>query len=144
MKIPFTKLHGAKNDFLMTPAADVPITDLQELAIAICDRYTGVGADGWMLLDRTDGTRIMTLPSGCSTPMAASRKFPATARGAPRCCLPATDKTQEWRFRIRTGAGIKAAAAHFREPKPRVPVRNEHGRHPRIWNSTRRCRAATP
>jgi len=55
MKIPFHKLHGAKNDFLITDAADVPITDLQELAIAICNRYTGVGADGWIILDRTEG-----------------------------------------------------------------------------------------
>src|ERR1700722_19261109 len=55
MKIPFTKLHGAKNDFLVTPTADVPSADLQELAIAICNRYTGVGADGWILLDRTEG-----------------------------------------------------------------------------------------
>lgn len=55
MKIPFHKLHGAKNDFLITSAADVPITDLQELAIAICNRYTGVGADGWIILDRTEG-----------------------------------------------------------------------------------------
>src|SRR5437763_16914976 len=55
MIIPFVKLHGAKNDFLITEAADVPITDLHELAIAICDRYTGVGADGWIMLDRTGG-----------------------------------------------------------------------------------------
>ncbi len=25
-----------------------PAADLQELAIAICNRHTGVGADGWM------------------------------------------------------------------------------------------------
>ena len=55
MKIPFIKLHGARNDFLITPAAEVPITDLQELAIAICNRYTGVGADGWIVLDATEG-----------------------------------------------------------------------------------------
>ena len=56
MKIPFVKLHGAKNDFLLTMAEDMPLADLQEVAIAICNRYTGVGADGWMLLDRTGGT----------------------------------------------------------------------------------------
>jgi diaminopimelate epimerase len=54
MKIPFIKLHGAKNDFLVTSAADVPITDLQKLALAICNRHTGVGADGWILLDRSE------------------------------------------------------------------------------------------
>jgi len=50
MKIPFTKAHGAGNDFLLTLAADVPQVDLPALARAICDRHTGVGADGWMLL----------------------------------------------------------------------------------------------
>ena len=56
MKIPFTKLHGAKNDFLLTLAADAPASDLQAIAIAICDRYTGVGADGWMIVDPTEGS----------------------------------------------------------------------------------------
>ncbi len=88
MKIPFTKLHGAKNDFLVTDAADVPIITLPELAIAICNRYTGIGADGWMLpFDRTE-VPGMTPPSASSTPMAASPKSAATAHGASRCCLP--------------------------------------------------------
>ncbi len=56
MKIPFSKLHGAKNDFLLTMAADVPLADLPEIARAICNRYTGVGADGWMIVDPTPGT----------------------------------------------------------------------------------------
>src|SRR5580658_4683346 len=55
MKIPFSKLHGAKNDFLLTMAADAPLADLPEIARAICNRYTGVGADGWMIVDPTPG-----------------------------------------------------------------------------------------
>jgi len=50
MKIPFTKAHGAKNDFLLTWEADVPAGDPAAIARAICDRHTGVGADGWMLV----------------------------------------------------------------------------------------------
>ncbi len=50
MKIPFTKAHGAKNDFLLTWQSDVPEGDLAAMARAICDRHTGVGADGWMLV----------------------------------------------------------------------------------------------
>ena len=50
MKIPFTKAHGAKNDFLLTWQADAPEGDLPAIARAICDRHTGVGADGWMLV----------------------------------------------------------------------------------------------
>jgi diaminopimelate epimerase len=51
MKIPFTKAHGAKNDFLLTWKNDVPKGgDLAAAARAICDRHTGVGADGWMIV----------------------------------------------------------------------------------------------
>ncbi len=50
MKIPFTKAHGARNDFLLTWAADAPEGDRAAMARAICDRHTGVGADGWMLV----------------------------------------------------------------------------------------------
>ena len=51
MKIPFTKAHGARNDFLLTPVEDAPATDLASAARAICDRHTGAGADGWILID---------------------------------------------------------------------------------------------
>ncbi|MBL8239570.1 MAG: diaminopimelate epimerase [Bryobacterales bacterium] len=50
MEIPFTKAHGARNDFLLTWADTAPASDLAEAAIAICDRHTGVGADGWLLV----------------------------------------------------------------------------------------------
>jgi len=51
MRIPYTKAHGAKNDFLLTMAADAPQENLAEAAIAICNRYTGVGADGWLIVN---------------------------------------------------------------------------------------------
>ena len=50
MKIPFTKAHGASNDFLLTWESDIPEGDLAAIARAICDRHTGAGADGWMLV----------------------------------------------------------------------------------------------
>jgi diaminopimelate epimerase len=50
MKIPFTKAHGAKNDFLLTWDHEAPEGDRAAMARAICDRHTGIGADGWMLV----------------------------------------------------------------------------------------------
>ena len=52
MKIPFTKAHGARNDFLLTWSDQVPAdtVDLASTARAICDRHTGPGADGWLLV----------------------------------------------------------------------------------------------
>ena len=50
MRIPFTKAHGLRNDFLMTWLNDAPRENRVEAAIAICDRHTGIGADGWLLV----------------------------------------------------------------------------------------------
>lgn len=53
MTIPFVKAHGAGNDFLLSFAEKValPEGDLPAIARAICDRHTGIGADGWILMD---------------------------------------------------------------------------------------------
>ncbi|MFL6417523.1 MAG: diaminopimelate epimerase [Bryobacteraceae bacterium] len=55
MKIPFTKLHGAENDFILTWGDEVPESDFPEIARRICARTTGIGADGWMLVWAQDG-----------------------------------------------------------------------------------------
>ncbi|PWU03499.1 MAG: diaminopimelate epimerase [Terriglobia bacterium] len=52
MRIPFTKAHGAKNDFLLTWQDEAPEGDFSAIARAICDRHTGIGADGWLLVAR--------------------------------------------------------------------------------------------
>jgi len=53
--IPFVKAHGAGNDFLFTfvKELDQPIAaeTLPAIARAICNRNTGVGADGWYLIE---------------------------------------------------------------------------------------------
>jgi diaminopimelate epimerase len=52
MRIPFTKAHGAHNDFLLTWRHDAPAAaEYPAVARAICERHTGIGADGWMLVD---------------------------------------------------------------------------------------------
>lgn len=108
MKIPFIKLHAAKNDFLVTPAAEVPITDLQELAIAICNRYTGVGADGWMLLDPTEGpdydATIRLFNSDGSEPELSGN---GTRCAALLLASDSENDSKNGLFRIQTGAGVK-------------------------------------
>ncbi|HEX4230067.1 MAG TPA: diaminopimelate epimerase [Bryobacteraceae bacterium] len=49
IRIPFTKLHGDENDFLLTWAKAAPVERQPHIARRICERHTGVGADGWML-----------------------------------------------------------------------------------------------
>ena len=51
MNIPFTKAHGAQNDFLLSWLPDLPaVASFNLLAIHICSRHTGIGADGWFLV----------------------------------------------------------------------------------------------
>ncbi len=51
MSVRFTKAHGAKNDFLLTWMNEAPRERLADAARALCDRHTGVGADGWILIE---------------------------------------------------------------------------------------------
>lgn len=50
MQIPFTKAHGALNDFLLTWAQDAGPLDRAAVARAICHRHAGIGADGWIVV----------------------------------------------------------------------------------------------
>jgi diaminopimelate epimerase len=58
-KIPFAKLHGDENDFLFTWASDAPLSNLPDVARRICARTTGIGADGWMVVER-EGSNLRT------------------------------------------------------------------------------------
>ena len=103
MKIPFAKLHGAKNDFLITKVEDMPVADLQEVAIAICDRYTGVGADGWMLLGDAEAGEP------CIRLFNSDGSEPELSGNGTRCAaaMLALSHSDQKEFRIRTGAGVK-------------------------------------
>jgi diaminopimelate epimerase len=45
----FTKMQGAGNDFIVVKTRDVP-RDWPTLAVQMCDRHYGIGADGLLLL----------------------------------------------------------------------------------------------
>lgn len=67
IEIPFTKLHGAGNDFLLTWKDEAPDAGLADIARRICMRTTGVGADGWMLVWLQNGelnTRLFNSDGG--------------------------------------------------------------------------------
>jgi diaminopimelate epimerase len=108
MRIPFVKAHGAKNDFLLTWASDAPRDKLPAAARAICDRRTGVGADGWLLV-RVPAEK----PRPCE---GAIRLFNADGSEAEisgngtRCAaafLTDAAMVSGDRVRISTGAGVK-------------------------------------
>ena len=55
-KIAFSKFHGVSNDFLVTNQRKLP-GDLGGLAQAICERHTGVGADGLLVVQKPRSAR---------------------------------------------------------------------------------------
>ena len=50
MRLEFTKMEGAGNDYIYVDAARFPIDDPSALAIRLSDRHFGIGADGLVLI----------------------------------------------------------------------------------------------
>ena len=105
MKIPYLKAHGARNDFLLTPVASIPAgLALPEVARAICDRHTGIGADGWLHVapgdDGADGEIHLYNSDGSVAEISGN----GTRCAAAFLVYQGLEKSQ---VRIRTGAGIK-------------------------------------
>ena len=51
----FAKMHGLGNDFVMVNGFKEKLPDdLNRLAIAVCDRHLGIGADGLIVLCPAD------------------------------------------------------------------------------------------
>jgi len=103
--IPFTKAHGAGNDFLLSRAEDVSDADLAAIARAICDRHTGIGADGWMLIDRTPAEDL----DASIRLFNADGSEPELSGNGTRCAaaLLVANGVPGPVLRIRTGAGLK-------------------------------------
>jgi diaminopimelate epimerase len=105
MKIPFTKAHGAMNDFLLTWRQDAPDGDRAAIARAICERHTGIGADGWMLVTPPEDAE-----ADGSIELYNSDGSPAELSGnGTRCAAALLVKHGHAAgvVRIRTGAGLK-------------------------------------
>ena len=100
MNIPFTKAHGARNDFLLSWQDDLPPGIARiDLARAICDRHTGIGADGWIVLSRTpdaDAAIELWNSDGSTSEISGN---------GTRCAAALVMKSED--VRIRTGAGLK-------------------------------------
>lgn len=104
MNIPFTKAHGARNDFLLTWRDQLPSTfDAPSAALAICDRHTGAGADGWLLISQApsaDGLIELWNSDGSRSEISGNG-----TRCAAAFLIEAGRATEN--VRILTGAGLK-------------------------------------
>lgn len=72
MELPFLKLHGCHNSFVLVRRADIPVYDSwsssrrEQLARRVCDSGSGLGADGFFLVSpRADSIEVeMRNPDG--------------------------------------------------------------------------------
>jgi diaminopimelate epimerase len=107
--LPFVKIQGAGNDFVVLDSLSHPLapeTDFATLAIALCDRHFGVGGDGLLLLDRAqegqaDVRMRMWNPDG-SEDMCGN---------GLRCIVRLAHERghAEWEFEVQTLAGTRRA-----------------------------------
>jgi diaminopimelate epimerase len=104
MNIPFTKAHGARNDFLLTWRDQLPASfNAPAAAAAICHRYTGAGADGWLLVAPTasaDAAIELWNSDGSRSEISGNG-----TRCAAAFLIEANRATEH--VRILTGAGLK-------------------------------------
>ena len=54
MKIEFTKMHGAGNDYIYVNTLKFPIENPEELSVRWSKYHTGIGSDGLVLIDKSD------------------------------------------------------------------------------------------
>lgn len=153
LEIPFAKLHGLSNDFIVAHGRGLP-RDLAPLARAICDRHTGVGADGFLIVlppakknhdararfFNADGSEAEMSGNGIRC-MAAFLWREAGRKGPLKIETPAGVKTIErvsggagkWTFRVSMGAPIldprkiPFKGVKSRGPVVRFPLRTHRG-----------------
>ncbi len=71
--LPVSKYHGCGNDFIILREEDAAEYDLKTLIPAVCDRHTGLGADGFILVRTCPLTMIFYNCDGSPRPYVRQR-----------------------------------------------------------------------
>lgn len=108
---PFAKAHAYGNDFLYVDQRDAPAADLPAFAVEICDRHTGVGADGLIVYTRHTGGASMRLWNADGSASEVS----GNGVRALAALLLNDDRSANPSLTIETAAGPKALSRLGRE-----------------------------
>lgn len=107
-RIPFTKMQGVGNDFVVVDGRRNSDLDWSTLAIEICDRRFGVGADGLLVLENSrTADLLMRMYNPDGTPDVCGNGLRCVARYAVERGIHARDT-----LRIATLAGLRPAQMH--------------------------------
>jgi diaminopimelate epimerase len=102
--VPFVKMQGCGNDFILAEAKDIPgETNLSELAVKLCNRNFGIGADGLILVlpSETADYKMQIINSDGSEPEMCGNGIRCFAK-----YLELSGKTSKKDLEIETLAGI--------------------------------------
>lgn len=104
-RLHFTKMQGVGNDFIVVDGRKDGAQDWSTLSLELCDRHTGIGADGLLVLDATHLADIrMRMYNPDGTPDVCGNGLRCIARYAVERQIVAGDE-----LRIATLAGIRTA-----------------------------------
>lgn len=104
------KYHGCGNDFLILREKEAAGYQLDRLIPAICDRHTGIGADGFILVRESPLTMLFYNCDGSRAPMCGNG-----IRCFAKFCLDEGIVDAD-RFDVQTLAGVKTVTVVDREP----------------------------
>jgi diaminopimelate epimerase len=117
MRVPVTKMHGTRNDFVILDQRTARIRDLASFARWACDRHAGIGADGVIAIESstTADLRMRTLNAdGSEAEMCGN---------GVRCAARWVDEAGEGdRVAFETGAGLIGTEIVARRPEYSVRV----------------------
>ena len=88
MRVPFTKMHGLSNDFVVLDARGDPLPELEpRVAAALADRREGIGCDQVILLEKSESAdfrmRIFNSDGGEVGACGNASRAVALLHGAP-------------------------------------------------------------
>jgi diaminopimelate epimerase len=116
-RVPLTKMHGARNDFVVVDLRATHLESLADLAVRICDRRGGIGADGLLAIEPSDQAHVRMRvynADGSEAEMCGN---------GVRCVARFLDEAGEGaRLRVETAAGIVETLVVERTPEYRVRV----------------------
>ncbi len=106
--LPFTKMQGIGNDFVIIDGRSYPCIDWSALSSELCDRYRGIGADGLLVLDTSNiADIVMRMYNPDGTPDVCGNGLRCLVRYAID-----RDIVQQDTITVVTLAGIREAAAN--------------------------------
>jgi diaminopimelate epimerase len=123
----FWKAHAYGNDFLYARAADAKAHGLDPttLAVRLCARHTGIGADGLILFTRTPGVTRMRLLNADGSPSEVSGNG---VRGLAALIAQEDETPVGGAVVVATDAGAKTLTLLDRDAAGRLVFRADMGR----------------